>query len=101
MAQDAGGADRLLAEILDRMVSSVEWHGALSMDVILTNSGPMIIDINPRLVEPANAFFSGVDLVGAMLDLAAGGKAQVQPGIAMLCLIAAPPPMPSFTRGFA
>ena len=39
----------------------------------------MIIDVNPRVVEPANAFFSGVDLVGAMLDCAAGGTAQVRP----------------------
>jgi len=68
-----------LAEILDRMASALEWRGGLSMDVILTDSGPMIIDINPRLVEPANALLSGVDLVGAMLDVAVSGKAQVQP----------------------
>ncbi len=68
-----------LADILGRMVSTLEWQGGLSMDLILTDSGAMIIDINPRLVEPANAFFSGVDLVGAMLDLAASGRAKVQP----------------------
>ena len=39
----------------------------------------MVIDINPRLIEPANAFFSGVDLVQAMLDLAASDEAHVQP----------------------
>ena len=27
-----------LADILDRMASSLEWHGGLSMDVILTDS---------------------------------------------------------------
>jgi len=68
-----------LADILDRMVSSLEWHGGLSMDMILTDGGPMIIDVNPRLVEPANAFFSGVDLVGAMLDLAVSDKMHAQP----------------------
>lgn len=46
------------------------WHGALSFDVILTDDGPSIIDINPRLVEPMNAHHSGVDLVGAMIDVA-------------------------------
>ena len=39
----------------------------------------MIIDVNPRLVEPANAFFSGVDLLGAMLELAVGGEPDVRP----------------------
>ena len=60
-------------------MASLGWHGGLSMDVILTGDGPTIIDVNPRLVEPANAFFAGVDLVGAMLDCAAGGTAQVRP----------------------
>ncbi len=68
-----------LAGLLDRLVTALRWHGGLSMDVILTEDGPMIIDVNPRLVEPANAFFSGVDLVGAMLDCAGGGTAQVRP----------------------
>ena len=68
-----------LADSLDRIVAALEWHGGLSMDVILSEGGPMIIDVNPRLVEPANAFFSGVDLVGAMLDCAAAGKTHVRP----------------------
>ena len=65
--------------MLDRMVSSLEWHGGLSMDMILTDGGPMIIDVNPRLVEPVNAFFSGVELVGAMLNLAVSDKTHAQP----------------------
>ncbi|EQD50324.1 hypothetical protein B2A_07342, partial [mine drainage metagenome] len=68
-----------LPDILERVVSSLEWHGALSLDMILSESGPVVIDVNPRLVEPANAFFSGVDLVGAMLELTASDKTQVQP----------------------
>jgi hypothetical protein len=40
------------------------------MDVILTAQRPMVIDVNPRLVEPMNAYLSGVDLVGAVLELA-------------------------------
>jgi hypothetical protein len=62
-----------------RLVSALRWHGGLSLDVILTTSGPVIIDVNPRLVEPGNAFFSGVDLVSAMLDLVTTGDVPVRP----------------------
>lgn len=41
-----------------------------SADAILTPDGPLLIDINPRLVEPGNALRSGVDLVSMMLDVA-------------------------------
>jgi hypothetical protein len=59
--------------------SDLQWHGALSADVILSNVGPLFIDINPRLVEPQNAYLSGVDLVGAMLELATGDSPTPQP----------------------
>jgi hypothetical protein len=52
------------------------WHGALSADVILTAEGPLFIDINPRLVEPVNAFCSGTDLTGALI---AAAQSQVPP----------------------
>lgn len=54
------------------------WHGALSADVILSRDGPQFIDINPRLVEPVNAYRSGVDLVSALLDTARSGTAEPQ-----------------------
>jgi hypothetical protein len=54
------------------------WHGALSADVILSPDGPQFIDINPRLVEPVNAYRSGVDLVSALLDTACSGTAEPQ-----------------------
>jgi D-alanine-D-alanine ligase-like ATP-grasp enzyme len=59
-----------LAEMLARLIAALDWHGALSMDIIVADSGPVIIDVNPRLVEPANALAAGVDLVAAMLDVA-------------------------------
>ena len=68
-----------LAEILARLVAALEWHGALSMDVIVADRGPVIIDVNPRLVEPANARAAGVDLVAAMLDVAGDAPAQERP----------------------
>jgi biotin carboxylase len=58
---------------------ALAWHGALSADVIVSVSGPMFIDMNPRLVEPGNARRAGVDLVGPMLDLALGRRPGVQP----------------------
>lgn len=57
---------------LEVLGADLAWHGALSADVIVTDAGPSFIDINPRLVEPENAWQAGVDLVGAMLDVASG-----------------------------
>jgi hypothetical protein len=59
-----------LPDLLARLVAALDWHGALSMDLIVGDGGPVIIDVNPRLVEPANALAAGVDLVAAMLDVA-------------------------------
>jgi len=55
------------------------WHGALSVDAILTATGPVYIDVNPRLVEPANAERAGVDLVAALLDVSIGRAPATQP----------------------
>jgi len=55
------------------------WHGALSADAILTTAGPRYIDLNPRLVEPANARRAGVDLVTPLLELAVGAAPRPQP----------------------
>lgn len=68
-----------LDEMLARLVAALEWNGALSMDLIVAEDGPVVIDVNPRLVEPANALAAGVDLVAAMLDVAGNLPAQVQP----------------------
>jgi glutathione synthase/RimK-type ligase-like ATP-grasp enzyme len=66
------------AEQLQKLVGALHWHGALSLDVIVTKTGPVVIDVNPRLVEPMNAYFAGVDLVAAMLDLARQGHPPMQ-----------------------
>jgi len=79
----SGGASHKLSialpearEWLEVLGSDIEWHGALSGDVIVSANGPLFIDINPRLVEPANAWLAGVDLVGALVDVATGGPAR-------------------------
>jgi biotin carboxylase len=71
----------VVAEHLARLGSGLSWHGALSLDAILTPDGPCYIDINPRLVEPANAWRAGVDLVDALLRLSCEDPGPpVQPG---------------------
>jgi hypothetical protein len=64
---------------LESLGRSLRWHGGLSADAILTGAGPVFIDINPRLVEPGNAWRSGVDLAGALLDVARAGSPRAQP----------------------
>jgi len=66
---------RELVTVLGR---GLRWHGALSADVILTDDGPLLIDVNPRLVEPVNAYRSGVDLLGALLEIAETGRSEPQ-----------------------
>ncbi len=64
---------------LERLVQALGWHGPISMDVIVTDAGPLVIDVNPRLVEPVNAHLAGVDLVGATLALARDEHPAVAP----------------------
>jgi hypothetical protein len=82
----SGGASHKLGldlpearEHLARLGAALDWHGALSADVILGPAGPAFIDINPRLVEPVNALRSGVDLTAAMIQVARRGSAPPQP----------------------
>ncbi len=63
---------------LELLGHELGWHGALSADAILTDAGPLFIDVNPRLVEPVNAWHSGVDLVAALLDAAMGTQSEPQ-----------------------
>ena len=58
--------------------AALGWHGALSADVIIGPDGPRFIDINPRLVEPVNALASGVDLAGALVEVARSGSSRTR-----------------------
>lgn len=40
---------------LEQIGTRLGWHGALSCDVIDGPDGPVVIDVNPRLVDPAPA----------------------------------------------
>jgi predicted ATP-grasp superfamily ATP-dependent carboligase len=75
----------------------LEWHGALCVDYILRddNDTPLLIDCNPRLVEPMNAYLAGVDLVGLLLLISQGeapaalpeSRAGVRTHLAMQALL--------------
>lgn len=67
------------SEQLARLGAELDWHGALSADVILGPDGVRFIDLNPRLVEPVNAMRSGVDLVRALIEVAQAGTSGSQP----------------------
>jgi predicted ATP-grasp superfamily ATP-dependent carboligase len=59
---------------VDAIGQALDWHGALSVDYIMPydDATPLLIDCNPRLVEPMNAYRSGADLVGLLLRLSLG-----------------------------
>ena len=82
----SGGASHKLGldlpgarEHLARLGAALDWHGALSADVIGGPAGLVFIDINPRLVEPVNALVSGVDLTRALVEVARSGTSRPQP----------------------
>ena len=64
---------------LAKLVAELDWHGAIALDAILSADGPLYIDVNPRIVEPRNAYLAGVDLVAIMLALAVGEHPRDQP----------------------
>jgi predicted ATP-grasp superfamily ATP-dependent carboligase len=60
--------------MLQTIGQRLAWHGALSVDYLVPeqNRAPLLIDCNPRLVEPMSAYLAGTDLVGLLLDVSHG-----------------------------
>jgi len=89
VVEGPGGGDILklsvvsdeVRNIVDKIGAALAWHGALSFDYIreATSGTPYFIDANPRLVEPMNAWLSGVDLPGALLQISLGEHPPRQP----------------------
>lgn len=89
VVEGPGGGDVLKISVVNaavrqtvmRIGQALQWHGALSFDYILDEATktPHFIDANPRLVEPMNAWLSGVDLPGALLQISLGETAPAQP----------------------
>src|SRR5882757_496004 len=56
------------------------WHGALSVDIIMPEAGShLLIDCNPRLVEPMSAYLAGLDLVDLLLRVSQGKTPESAP----------------------
>lgn len=77
VAEGVGGGDSIKESVSRPVVEAhlckigqrLAWHGALSVDYILTSSGPIYIDCNPRLVEPMSAFLCNLDLAGLLVQV--------------------------------
>jgi predicted ATP-grasp superfamily ATP-dependent carboligase len=64
----------LVRGFVEKIGRHLSWHGALSVDYVmpLDSATPLLIDCNPRLVEPFNAHRAGTDLVDALLRVSLG-----------------------------
>jgi predicted ATP-grasp superfamily ATP-dependent carboligase len=95
LARGAGGGPSLKESVhrpdverhLDKMGRALRWHGALSVDYIVSDHDklPFYIDCNPRLVEPMSAWFAGADLADLLVRVSLGeqphGIARGEPGV--------------------
>ncbi|MCP4621827.1 MAG: ATP-grasp domain-containing protein [Bradyrhizobium sp.] len=87
----------VVREYLEKLGAALDWHGGLSVDYIMPDDGgaSLLIDCNPRLVEPFNAWASGTDLVTLLLRVSLGeqptplpeGRAGVVTHLAMQALL--------------
>jgi hypothetical protein len=83
--------------MLDKIGRRLGWHGALSVDYLMPerSTTPLLIDCNPRLVEPMSACLAGTDLVGLLLAVSLGeapaalsdSRAGVRTHLAMQALL--------------
>jgi biotin carboxylase len=71
----------VVRDYLQTLGTALDWHGGLSVDTIMPDDGtaPLLIDCNPRLVEPFNAWASGTDLVAQLLRVSLGEAPPVLP----------------------
>jgi predicted ATP-grasp superfamily ATP-dependent carboligase len=67
--------------MLEKIGARLAWHGALSVDYLVPdqNPTPLLIDCNPRLVEPMSAYLAGTDLVGLLLEVSRGATPAALP----------------------
>ena len=88
IAAGAGGGEAIKQSVLRPQLRALvatigeklDWHGALSVDTIMADGAPpLLIDCNPRLVEPMSAYLAGVDLVGLLLQISLGEKPEALP----------------------
>ncbi|MDO8397021.1 MAG: ATP-grasp domain-containing protein [Bradyrhizobium sp.] len=105
IAAGAGGGEAIKQSVARPQLRShvaqigraLGWHGALSVDCIMRDDGaaPLLIDCNPRLVEPMSAYLAGFDLVELLLRISVGevpamageSRADVRTHLAMQALL--------------
>jgi predicted ATP-grasp superfamily ATP-dependent carboligase len=105
IAAGAGGGEAIKQSVtrpqvrahLATLGEKLAWHGALSVDYILADDSatPLLIDCNPRLVEPMSAYLAGVDLVALLVRVSQGetpaaaapGRDGVRTRLAMQALL--------------
>jgi predicted ATP-grasp superfamily ATP-dependent carboligase len=105
IAAGAGGGEAIKQSVVRpqlrahvaKIGQALAWHGALSVDCIMREDGaaPLLIDCNPRLVEPMSAYLAGLDLVGLLLRVSVGevpakageSRADVRTHLAMQALL--------------
>jgi predicted ATP-grasp superfamily ATP-dependent carboligase len=105
IAAGAGGGEAIKQSVSRQQVRAhiatigekLAWHGALSVDYILPDDSatPLLIDCNPRLVEPMSAYLAGIDLAGLLLQVSQGempaplpeSRAGVRTHLAMQALL--------------
>ena len=89
IAAGAGGGEAIkqsvarpqVRALLATIGEKLAWHGALSVDYVMPDDAatPLLIDCNPRLVEPMSAYLAGVDLVGLLLRVSLGETPAAAP----------------------
>jgi hypothetical protein len=105
IAAGAGGGEAIKQSVsrpvvrhfLTTIGEQLAWHGALSVDYLMPDDSatPLLIDCNPRLVEPMNAYLAGLDLVRLLLRVSQGetpaaageSRAGVRTHLAMQALL--------------
>jgi predicted ATP-grasp superfamily ATP-dependent carboligase len=89
IAAGAGGGEAIKQSVrrpqmrahVETIGQKLAWHGALSVDYVLRDddAAPLLIDCNPRLVEPMSAYLAGLDLVGLLLRISQGEAPAAAP----------------------
>lgn len=65
---------------VEKLGEALNWSGALSLDYIVREEDetPFFIDANPRLVEPMNAVFAGVNLADVLVRVSLGEEPKCE-----------------------
>jgi predicted ATP-grasp superfamily ATP-dependent carboligase len=77
----------LVREHVQVLGRNLNWHGSINFDYLLDprTEQPAYVDANPRLVEPMNAVFSGVNLADLLVRLSLGECIPFQEGTLDVC----------------